>query len=150
VPPVRSRVVLSWLLLGGLAACAFEPLYLKVFRASARSQLRATLSSLAEEPGYGEFLREVEARTEPGSTIVILAPRPWGEGGYEYVYYRAVYLVEGRRILPAIWTNNEPAFGNVREARYIAAWSMPVTSPSHELVWAGPKGGLYRKREAPR
>lgn len=141
----RTRPALTWLLLCGLAAGAFESLYLRMLSAEARSSIRAALASMAEEPGYAAFLREVEARTEEGSTIVMLTPRPWGRGGYEYVYYRAVYLVDGRTILPALWLGNEPLFDNVSKAKYIAAWGMPVTSPSHELVWSGPGGALYRK-----
>ncbi|MBI2212504.1 MAG: hypothetical protein HYU52_02565 [Acidobacteria bacterium] len=143
--PAPARLALTWLLLVGLAVGAFETLYLQMLRAHGRDGIRTALASMTDEPGYAAFLREVENRTEEGATIVILTPRPWGRGAYEYVYYRAVYLVDGRTILPALWIGNEPLFDNVRKADYIAAWGMPVTAPSHERVWSGAGGGLYRR-----
>ena len=129
------------------AAGAFETLYLQMLRPAGRAQTRAALEAMSEEPGYREFLKEVEARTEKGSTILVVAPRPWGNGQYEYVYYRAVYLVASRTVLPARWNDNRPIRENAQSARYVAAWDMRIESPSHELVWQGTRGALYRRTE---
>ena len=144
------RTLFAWLVMALAAAGAFETLYLQMLHPAGRAQTRATLEAMTDEPGYREFLKEVEARTEKGSSILVVAPRPWGNGQYEYVYYRAAYLVAGRTILPARWNDDRPVRENVQRAHYVAAWGMRVESPAHALVWQGTGGALYRMKEPPR
>lgn len=140
----RGRL-LAWLLLLLLAASAVEVRYLTLLSPANLRLAREWSGESVDQPGYPEFLREVESRTPPGSRIVIVVPRRWFEG-YAYAYYRANYLVGDRVILPAIGTDDVPIRSNLLGADFVAAWAMELPVATHEEVWRGFRGSLLRKR----
>lgn len=111
----------------------------------ARERQAAYYSRLADRatPDYPKFLAEVCAKTPPGSTVAIVVPRGWDEG-YRYAYYRAVYLLEGRRALPVVWKNRQLP-ENLRSADYVAAWRISMPRRPFEPEWSGFSGTLYRR-----
>ena len=140
----RGRL-LAWLLLLLIAVSAVEVRYLTILAPANLRLAREWFGKSVDQPGYPEFLREVESRTPPGSRIVIVVPRRWFEG-YAYAYYRANYLVGDRVILPAIWTDDVPIRPNLLGADFVAAWAMELPVATHEEVWRGFRGSLLRKR----
>ena len=97
-------------------------------------------------PPYESFLHEVARRTPPGAKVAILVPdRGWARD-YAYRYYRASYVLAGRRVIPLLAPDDQPHLERMREADFIAAWD--VEAPDHPLLWRGHGGALYRK--APR
>src|SRR5947208_17127379 len=89
-----------------IAAGAFEPFYLRIFTID-RARFATVLTELPYRklPGVREFLLEVRERTKEGDAIAIAAPlhrAPRWEGGYDYLYARALYLLAGRRVVPVI------------------------------------------------
>jgi hypothetical protein len=99
-------------------------------------------------PGLRQFLLDVRARTERGSVIAIAAPltrtRDW-EGGYDYVYGRALYPLAGRQVVPLLDPENRFQPQNLAEARYVAAYHSAPSLPGFAEVWRGPSGVLLRR-----
>jgi hypothetical protein len=97
-------------------------------------------------PGYPDFIEEVARRTAAGETIAIVVPmRSWSRG-QEYAYYRATYLLPGRRVLPLVDPDDTTRPERLREARYVAVWKADVPAGPFERVWAGHGGTLLRRR----
>ena len=94
-------------------------------------------------PQYELFLREVARRTAPGQAIAILVPdRGWARD-YAYRYYRASYVLAGRRVVPLLSPDDRVHLDRIRHADLIAAWD--VEAPDHELLWRAHGGALYRR-----
>jgi hypothetical protein len=97
-------------------------------------------------PLYPRFLAGVRARTKAGESIAIVAPPRRWEGGYDYAYYRASYLLAGRIVLPAIDRQDVPRPENLRGADFIAVWGRTVRPDQRGVVWRGEGGALLRQR----
>jgi hypothetical protein len=94
-------------------------------------------------PPYELFLREVARRTTPGQKIAILVPdRGWARD-YAYRYYRASYVLAGRRVIPLLSPDDAVHLDRLRHADLIAAWDVEATG--HELLWRAHGGALYRR-----
>lgn len=93
---------------------------------------------------YPRFLAEVRARTKPGESIAILVPmRHWNDG-YAYAYYRASYVLAGRRVMPLVAPDDRVLVENLSRADYAAAWNLDRPLPHHRVVWRGARGVLAR------
>lgn len=89
---------------------------------------------------YAVFLHEVAAHTQPGETILLVAP--W----YEYPFYRASYLLPDRRVIPLLERDERPRPERLRDASTVAVWRMPKPEGSFVTVWSGAEGMLLRRR----
>jgi len=99
--------------------------------------------SQPDPTAYELFLREVARRTAPGQTIAILVPdRRWLRY-YSERYYRASYVLAGRRVIPLLSRDDAMHPDRLRHADLIAAWGVEV--PDHELLWRAHGGALYRR-----
>jgi hypothetical protein len=93
-------------------------------------------------PEYERFLAEVARRTEAGSAIaIVFPPRQW-ERGYAFAYYRASYVLAGRRVLPLVDPDDSVHLERIGSAHYVASWQVPA--PELEQVWSGHGGALLR------
>ncbi|HEV7919922.1 MAG TPA: hypothetical protein VGR02_03930 [Thermoanaerobaculia bacterium] len=125
-----------------LAVGAFEPFYVRMFLAD-RSRMAASLRELpySKAPGLRRFYAEVARRTPPGSRIAIAARWTGWEGGYEYVYARALYPLAGRQIHAL--TGPRPS--SAADMDFIAAYRSSPAVPGFETVWQSEDGTLLRR-----
>ena len=93
---------------------------------------------------YDHFLIEVAKRTPPDSSVAIYVVTPKFEPNYAYRYYRAVYRLPGRRVVPIMDADDRSHPERMAQADYIAAWATTRTF-EHQQVWAGNLGTLYRR-----
>ena len=141
-----SRAIIASVLFAGAVIGGFEPLYLKMITAD-RGALRASAAAVADRntPQYATFLEQVRARTSPGTSIAILAPVRHWQNGYDYWYYRACYILHGRRVLPILDRSDVVRTDLLRSADYIADWGVTARFPGRQLVWRGSGGALLRR-----
>jgi hypothetical protein len=71
---------------------------------------------------YDAFLVEVHRRTPPGSSIAIEAPAPKFQPDYAYRYYRAVYRLPGRRVIPLKDADDRDHPERLAQADFVATW----------------------------
>lgn len=148
---MTSRRVLAWAIAIAIAAGAFEPFYLRIFFID-RARYGAMLAGLPYRklPGLKEYLLEVRARTQDGDAIAIASlyhrAVRW-EGGYDYLYARARYLLAGRTIVPLLDPSNRQLTENLRQATYVAAYRCDPAIPGFVVVWRGPDGELLRRAQ---
>jgi len=132
-----------------IAIGAFEPFYLRIFTLD-RTRQAALLTELPYRklPGLRQFLLDVRARTQKGAVIAMFAPltrtREW-EGGYDYLYGRALYPLAGRRVVPLLDPENRFQPQNLAEADYVAAYHAGPQIEGFVEVWRGPSGVLLRR-----
>lgn len=144
-----------------IAAGAFEPFYLRIFTTD-RTRFGAMLGALPyrKMPGMKQFLLEVRARTSDGDAVAIAAPFPhtaWSgagdghivtatrEGGYDYIYNRAAYLLAGRRVVPLPDPGDQPLPRDLQNVTFIAAYRCDPAVPGFAVVWRGANGELLRR-----
>jgi hypothetical protein len=144
-----------------IAAGAFEPFYLRIFTTD-RARFGAMLAGLPyrKMPGMRQFLLDVRARTNDGDAVAIAAPFPrtvrsgggddhvvtaTREGGYDYIYNRACYLLAGRRVVPLPAPGDPALPRDLRNAAFIAAYRCDPAVPGFVVVWRGPDGELLRR-----
>src|SRR3954452_12334975 len=137
---MKSRA-LAWAIAIAIAAGAFEPFFLRVFFVD-RARFGAMLTGLPYRklPGSKQFLLEVRARTQDGDAIALAAPlqRARWDGGYDYLYARALNLLAGRHILVLLDPANRQVPENLRRATYVAAYRCEPVLPGFVVVWRGP------------
>jgi hypothetical protein len=92
-------------------------------------------------PGYDRFLSEVAGRVERGRSVAVVMPKRW-ESGYAYAYYRASYVLAGRRVIPLVDPDSRVRLERIEGADYVAAWGAEVEGL--EPLWSGSGGTLYR------
>jgi hypothetical protein len=112
-----------------LAAGAFQPFYLTVWRQDWR-QLGAYLTELPyrKAPGLRQLCVEADRRTPAGARILFVAP----VSGYEYAFRRAQYLLAGKDVVAS------------GDAEYIAC--LPACSArGFTTVWRNERGALLRR-----
>jgi hypothetical protein len=132
-----------------IAAGAFEPFYLRVFILD-RARLHASLTELPYRklPGMRQFLLEVRARTADGDAIAIAAPfhraASW-EGGYDYIYERAHYILAGRLVVPLIAVGDRPQPENMALAAYVAGYHCEPAVQGFVVIWRSRDGVLLRR-----
>jgi hypothetical protein len=132
-----------------IAAGAFEPFYLRIFTTN-RAWQATMLTELPYRklPGLRQFLLDVRERTPRGSVIAVAAPltrtHDW-EGGYDYIYARALYPLAGRRVVPVLDPDNRFLAQNLAEANYVAAYHSAPRVDGFVEVWRGRDGVLLRR-----
>lgn len=129
--PLLARVVFAAVLLGAL-----DPRPLLRIRSEPPADLL---------PEYVRFLAEVKARSAPGQSIAVAAPaRSWSRG-YSSIYYRASYILAGRRVIPLIDRDDSFHFERLGEVELVAVWGMGGPRGRYALLWSGHHGALYRR-----
>lgn len=139
--------IVAAILFGAIVVGGFDAAYLRLFFAD-RKILGSHFTSLPDQhtPSYPRFLREVAARTEPGSSIAILVPmRHWNEG-YAYAFYRASYFLAGRSVIPVVSPDDRAHLRRAADADYIAAWEVRTLIPEDQILWRGHDGFLARQK----
>lgn len=96
-------------------------------------------------PLYARFLTAVASRTSPGQSIVIAAPMGGWGSGYAYAYYRASYLLAGRRVIPLMDKDDRMYYERLSDGDLVAFWGKGVPPGPYEVVWRGSGGVLYRR-----
>jgi len=131
-----------------IAAGSFQPFYLRILTLDT-AKLRATWIELPyrKVPGLRKGMVEIAARTPLNARILLWTPHHSWEGGYNYAYRRAQYLLAGREVLSLLATGRDDidprSFG---EAQYIACWpECPPPPPGFVLSWKGEGGMLLRR-----
>lgn len=89
-------------------------------------------------PDVLAFLEQVRARTERGEQVSLLMA--WPHEGWGYTYWRASYVLAGRRVLPPMNTYDYV------ESDAVALWRQGWGDPRYDLVWSDEKAALLRKR----
>ena len=141
--------MLAWAVAIAIAAGAFEPFYLRIFTLD-RARLSASLIELPYRklPGMRQFLLDVRARTQDGDAIAIAAPfhraASW-EGGYDYIYERAHYLLAGRLVVPLIGAGDRPQPENMALAEYVAGYHCEPVALGFAVIWRSRDGVLLRR-----
>ena len=94
---------------------------------------------------YLDFLKGVRDHTAKGDSIAIMVPARHWDHGYSYAYYRASYMLAGRRVIPLVSPEDRVVMGNLRQANYLAEWrhDLPL---EQRVVWSGAGGKLVRRR----
>lgn len=145
---MKSRA-LAWAIAIAIAAGAFEPFYLRIFFVD-RAKYGASLAELPYRklPGMKAFLLAVRERTRDGDAVAIAAPLHraalW-EGGYDYIYARARYLLAGRLVVPLIAIGDRPQPENIALAGYIAGFHCEPDTPGFVVIWRSRDGVLLRR-----
>lgn len=131
---------------GALVIAAVSPGYF-TFLAHPLAQSRAQFATIIDKPAPGmtDFLSSVRARTRPGDRIaIVILSTDWEP--YSYVYFRAVYQLSGRRVIPVVDDRSVVHPERLREATYVAAWGARFRSDEFTTVWSGDGGSLARRR----
>lgn len=99
-------------------------------------------------PGLRRFLREVKASTPEGATIGLWVPHAEADRiFYELAYHRAVYELEGRRVLPLLYRNEQRFLTeNLRRVDFVACWHCAPPFPQMREVQRFQEGVLAGKR----
>ena len=94
---------------------------------------------------YLDFLDGVRAHTARGDSIAIMVPARHWDDGYAYAYYRASYMLAGRRVIPLVSPDDRVLMENLQQAAYLAEWRHDLPVPQR-IVWSGAGGKLVRRR----
>lgn len=99
-------------------------------------------------PGLRRFLHEVKSSTPEGATVGFWVPRAEADQiFYELAYHRAVYELEGRRVLPLLYRNERRFLTeNLRRAQFVACWRCAPPFPQLREVRRFQDGVLAEKR----
>ena len=130
-----------------MVAGGFEPFYLRIF-ALDRAALRQTYLELPYRklPGFRTLLTESRKATPPGARVALWLPSGRWESGYEYGYYRSVYLLAGREVLPLLDDSSRFLPANLAAADYVICWHCRPPFNGFEDILQTPDGVLARKR----
>lgn len=144
---LTPRSIAAAALLALLCIGAIRPVFLGILTTD-RSILTRIYSIDADRgtPEYPRFMEQVAKRTAPGDSIAIFVPMRRWDDGYAYAYYRASFILAGRRVLPLVWSDDRLLRQHMRDADYVAAWQMNVGGADLRPVWSG-AGGTLLKRE---
>jgi hypothetical protein len=143
VERVRRSLVLAALLV--LAAGAFQPFYLTVWRQN-RAAMLAHLIELPHRkvPGLRQACEEAARRTPVGARILLVTRHPSWAAGYEYAFRRAQYLVAGREVVPML-ASQPPDQGT--PPTHVLCVPRCNVKPGFRVLWEGTAGVLL---ESPR
>jgi len=150
-PPRSSkRRIVVWILFALVAAGALPWDSLRIFTAdlpAAREYYRNGPD--AADPEFVRFVEGVGERVGPQASIAIVYPGTDWKDGYEWAYYRASYLLAGRRVLPTLWSDGESLLENLGAAEYAIVWKSPgLTVRGFAPVWSDGAGTLLRKTDS--
>jgi hypothetical protein len=85
------------------------------------------------------FLERVREDTKEGERIVLLMAHP--HGAWSYTYWRASYVLSGRRVLTPLPTVPPEATPDV-----VALWRTDWVDPRYEIVWSDANSALLRRK----
>ena len=126
--PFAAACLLSLILL----VESFSPNYLSVLTAD-RGRMAAALTARpdVQAPGYRRCLDRAGELTPRGASVAVLVPwRRW-DPAYAYAYYRATYLLTGRRVVPLLDRHHVPHLERLRTSEWVVSWQVPL--PESEL-----------------
>jgi len=142
----RTRRLAALICLTAMAFFRFETRLMEIPFTDRRPLVRY-FAHLADRgwKQYLDFLEGVRAHTAKGDSIAIMVPARHWDDGYSYAYYRASYMLAGRRVIPLVTPDDRIVMGNLRQATYLAEWrhDLPV---DQRIVWSGAGGKLVRRR----
>ena len=124
-----------------IAAGAFEPLYIRIYRLDTpafRTMMATRQYRMA--PGLQRFYGDVRAWTKPGERIAIWPTFSKWDEGYEYIVARAFYILSSREVLEVVRTPQ-----NFSRADVIAAWHAAPDVPGFAIVQRSEDGTLLRR-----
>src|SRR4051794_32910600 len=129
-----------------VAAGAFEPFYLRIYRLDSPGY-RAAMAGLqySKAPGLQRFYSDVRRWTKPGERIAIWPTfRRW-DGGYEYIYARALYPLTGRAVVELLRDDDRPRPENLGQSDAVAAWHAAPPLRGFAVAARSADGVLLRK-----
>lgn len=132
------------LIVGGL----FEAELVRfVFRDRQPIRERITELPYLRLPGLRAFLADVLGATKPGDRIAIWFNGARWEHGYYDVYFRAAYLLEGRRVLPLLYgIDRRLLTENLAQANYVACWRCETAPPGYRVARTL-RGGVLAEKQ---
>ncbi|MEO8217412.1 MAG: hypothetical protein ABI718_10070 [Acidobacteriota bacterium] len=142
--PKRTAVALGLFL---MIVGSFEPFYVRIFF-SDRDALRRLYVELPYRklPGFRPLLSRVRELTPLHAKVALwVPPGRWNEG-YEYGYYRSVYLIAGREVVPLLDAADHFLSSNLDQADYLVCWHCNPGFAGFKTVLRTPDGFLARKR----
>jgi hypothetical protein len=134
-----------WLIgfaLAGIAAGAFQPFYLTVWRQDWRA-LGAFLTEVPyrKVPGLRRACLEAERRVPLNASVMLVTNHPSWPKGYDYAFRRAHYLLAGRQMVPML--GPRPA----APPDFILCVPANCTAPlSYRAVWRDASGALLERQ----
>ena len=114
-----------------IAAGAFEPFYLRIYR--------------DDSPGLQHFYLDVRRWTKPGERIAIWPTLPRWNQGYEYIHSRALYPLAGRQVIELLRDDDRPRPENLARVDAIAAWHSAPQVPGFAVAQRSADGVLLRR-----
>ncbi|MGA7615483.1 MAG: hypothetical protein WBX15_09905 [Thermoanaerobaculia bacterium] len=143
--PRRSTMRRTILIIALLAVIAgdFDLFYLQpLFRDRRPFAAMLTALPFRRMPGFVSFMASVRTRTRETDRIAIAPTAPRWESGYDYVIWRANYLLAPRQLVPLLDYRNELAWSNLKYADYLITWRrrpppgfVAVTSLEDWTLW---------------
>lgn len=99
-------------------------------------------------PGLRLFLREVRGATPQGATVGLWFSRAEADRNfYELAYHRAVYELEGRRVLPLVYRNEQRFLTeNLQRMNFVACWRCVPVFPDFQEIRRFRDGVLAERR----
>ena len=143
MPKTRRSAVLAGVIFAAIVVGSIDLRFVRLLSHDRAALQRAlALPPTARRlPGYDRFLRELVPQIEPGKHVAIVVRKGWGTG-YAYAYYRASYVLAGRRVIPVVDPDDSVSLQRIDGADYVAAWGVEMTGL--ETLWSGSGGTLYR------
>jgi len=115
-----------------------------------KDPIRAYVAELpySQFPGLRRFLLEVKGSTPEGATVGLWMPQAEADRiYYELAYHRAVYELEGRRVLPLVYRNEERFLTeNLERVSFVACWRCAPDFPQFRELRRFHDGVLAEKR----
>lgn len=102
----------------------------------------------AQFPGLRRFLNDVRGSTPEGATVGLwVLDAEADRVFYELAYHRAVYELEGRRVVPLIYRDEQRFLTeNLARANFLACWRCTPAFPQFLEVRRFEDGVLAEKR----
>lgn len=140
----RSAAVLALLLMVG---GGFELFYLEAY-ALDRDSYREYLTRLPYRrlPGFQDLAAVAVREIPPEASVAIWIADPAWDRGYEYAYYRSVYLLKGRQSIPLLDKRNAFLSRNLASADYVLCWRCDAPFAPFETTVVTKWGTIARRR----
>jgi hypothetical protein len=90
-----------------------------------------------------EFLHEVGRHLKRGDRVVVAFAPP--AHAYSYAYYRTLYILAPRPVLPPDPPGTGGFTANLNRATHLVTWDFDLQRPGFELVLRQSKGTLLRR-----
>jgi hypothetical protein len=136
----------AWLLFLLTLGGAFEWQFFRIYFLDLQ-ELQSEFRSFPDTPYplFPAYLHEVRSRVPVNASVALVMPARTWDDGYAYGYYRASYLLAGRRVIPLVSPDNSLHLEKLHDADYVAVWRMELDSPEFQPVWNGFEGRLLKR-----